>query len=96
MEPFEHGRVGAPSGECRVEVSEGSSSIDGGALRLEIDDSVAVGGLDAGVAEPMTNGHEIDAGLKHVDSGAVAQGVGMNAFASEAGRRGLGERHVFA
>ena len=46
---------------------------DRGALRLEIDGGVPIGGLDAGVAEPVADRHEVDAGLQKMNGGGVAE-----------------------
>lgn len=76
-------------------VSDRTGSGEGSPLRIEIHRDVAVRGLNAGMSEPVTNGDEVDAGLKEMDGGAVAHDMGMNPLEGESRSRGLGKFGVF-
>ena len=68
-------------------LSEGASLRESGALGLQIDSGVAIGGLDAGVSEPMADGDEVDAGLEKMDGGRVSERVRVDALPPEGRRR---------
>src|SRR6266849_2682306 len=68
--PHKWGRVRGPRGERRVVVAGGAGLGERCPLRLEIHDGVAIGGLDARVAEPVADGDEVDAGLEQMDGAA--------------------------
>ena len=58
-------------------------------FHVEIDGRVPVRGRDAGVAEPLTDRDDIDAGAEQVDSGAVPHAVGMEVFGAQGRDGGL-------
>src|SRR5882672_10555934 len=82
LEPLEDGAVVSPSCDSRSDMANRSCLRDRGALRLEVDGSVSIRGLDAGVTEPVTDRDEVDPGLEEVDRGRVADNVGWTRFAA--------------
>ena len=83
LEPLEDGAVGPPCSDGRIDIADGTRLGDRGALGREIDGGVPVRGLDAGMAEPMTDRDEVDTGLKKVDGGGVTEDVGMDSLPIE-------------
>ena len=58
-------------------------------LHVEIDGGVPVRGRDTGVAEPLTDRDDVDAGAKQVDRRAVAHAVGMETLGAQGRHGGL-------
>ena len=62
LEPFKNGGIRAPTGQRRIDVTEGLRFGNRSTLHVEIHCGVAVGSLDTDVSEPMADGDQIDAG----------------------------------
>ena len=63
-------------------------------FRLKIDGRVAIRGFYAGVAEPVADRDEVDAGVEHVHRGAVTNRVGVDAFSGETRSTGVSQPGV--
>ena len=61
-------------------VDNGTSGGQRFTLGFQIHGQIFVGGVDAGVSEPVGNRAQIDSGFEQVHRRAVPQHVGMNAF----------------
>ena len=89
FKPFEHGRVGAPQGRPRGGAGGGAGLRECLSFHVEIDGRVPVRGRDAGVAEPLADRDDVDAGAKQVDNRAVPHAVGMEALGAQGRHGGL-------
>jgi DNA replication protein DnaC len=86
LQPREDRGVRPPGGNARLHVADRPGLGDRLALHLEVDGGVAVGGVDARMAEPPADRDEVDTGPQEVDGGAVAHAVGMKSLGLEGGR----------
>ena len=58
-------------------------------FHLEVDGRVPVRGRDAGVAKPLTDRDDVDAGAEQVDGRAVPHAVGMETLSAQGRDGGL-------
>lgn len=84
----------APRSGRRIVVADGAGLRERGAFRLKVDDGVAVGGLDARVAEPVADGDEVDAGLEAMDGRAVTHRMRVHTLVGKARRGGVCKRRI--
>ena len=89
LKPFQHGGVGAPRGRPGSGAGGGASLRERLPLHVEVDGGVPVRGRDTGVAEPLADRDDVDAGPEQVDGSAVPHAVGMEALAAQGRQRGL-------
>ena len=89
FKPFQHGSVRAPPGRPGGGAGGGAGLRERLPLHVEIDGGVAVCGRDAGVAEPLADRDDVDAGAEQVDGRAVSHAVGMKALGTQGRHRGL-------
>ena len=89
LKPFQHGRVGAPRGGPRSGSGGGAGLRESLPLHVEVDGGVPVRGRDAGVAEPLTDRDDVDAGAEQVNRRAVPHAVGMEALGAQGRDGGL-------
>ena len=89
FKPFEYGRVCAPQGRSRGVEGGGTRLRERLSFHVEIDGRVPVRGRDTGVAEPLTDRNDIDAGAEQVDSRAVPHAVGMETLDAQGRHGGL-------
>ena len=75
LEPLEDGAVGSPGSDRGVDGPYRARLSDRGTFRREVDGSVPVRSLNAGVTEPMADCDEVDARLEKVNGCGVTEYV---------------------
>lgn len=70
----------SPSADARCVASNGLSSQYGFPFHFKVHRGIPVGRINARMSEPLTDGRQVNSGLKQMDGGTVTDTVRMNAF----------------
>ena len=83
FQPSQDRRVAPPGTGHLWMLVRGLSFGDGLSFDLQVDRGVAVGGVDTAMAEPLADGHQVNAGFEEIDGRAVPHTVWMQTLVGQ-------------